>query len=49
MIEEQIQKFKSYRAKILAYNYAMYVISFDSNTVCAPGSFDSRRDRKSVV
>lgn len=49
MIEEQIQKFKSYRAKILAYNYAMYVISFDSNTVCAPGSFDSRSEHLATL
>ena len=49
MIKKQKDIYESFRSKILSYQYALYVISFDSETLLTSGSFDVRSKHIGVL
>lgn len=49
MIEKQIKIYKDFRKKILSYQYALYVIGFDSETLLTGGSFEGRSGHVGIL
>lgn len=48
-LEEKISKYKEYREKIVAFEFAMYMISWDSETIAPTGCFEERGNQVGVL